>query len=116
MLAGSIYPVVGEYDKALEQSRQAIELTPSSAVAYALYMDNTIALGRVADAQGVYEQARRLKLISPFFAIDLYLLAFLRHDAAEMERQLAQARGDPLAEHLILALAADAAAWQGRLQ
>lgn len=115
MLAGSIYPVVGEFDKALAQSIESMRLLPTMPVTYSFAIDDYIALNRLDEAQAVYEQARRLGLHSDFFAFNLYQLALLQHDPAGMARQLAAARGKPGLEDQMLAYAAETAAYHGQL-
>ena len=116
MLAGSIYPVIGEFDKAVPQGVESIRLMPTNPIPYALLMDDYIALNRPADARASYEQARRLNLHSTLFALDLYQLAFLQQDAAGMARQVAASRGQPGTEDQVLASAAETAAYYGHLE
>ncbi len=115
MLAGSIYPVIGEFDKSAAQAIESIRLMPTMPVTYSFLMDDYIALNRFSDAQATYEQARKLDLQSEFFAYNLYQLAFLQHDAAGMARQLAASRGQPGLEDPMLAYAAETAAYHGQL-
>lgn len=115
MLAGSIYPVVGEFDKSVAQATEAIRLLPTMPVAYAFLMDDYIALDRLDDAKAAYQQARKLDLHSGFFTYSLYQLAFLQHDPDGMARQVAASRGQPGIEDQMLAFEAETAAQRGRL-
>lgn len=115
MLAGSIYPVIGEFDQSLAQANASIRLLPTMPVTYAFVMDDYIALDRLDDAQAAYAQTRRLNLHSGFFAFNLYQLAFLRGDTAAMARLVAAARGQPGIEDQMLAYAAETAAYHGQL-
>ena len=116
MVAGSIYPVIGEFDKSAAQAIEAIRLMPAMPVTYAFLMDDYIALNRFGDAQATHEQVRKLNLHSDFFAFNLYQLAFLQHDPAEMARQGAASSGQPGLEDQMLAYEAETAAYHGRLE
>lgn len=115
MLAGSIYPVIGEFDKSLTQATESIRLMPTMPVTYAFLMDDYIALNRFGEAKSAYEQAHKLKLHSGFFVLNLYQLAFLQHDPAEMARQVDASRGQPGLEDQMLAYEAETAAYSGQL-
>lgn len=116
MVAGSIYPVVGEFEKSAAQAIEGIRLMPTMPVTYAFLIDDYIALNRFSDAQAVHEQARKLNLHSEFFAFNLYQLAFLQHDPAEMARQVAASMGQPGLEDQMLAYEAGTAAYYGHLE
>lgn len=116
MVAGSIYPVIGEYDKSAAQAIEAIRLMPAMPVTYAFLMDDYIALNRLGDAQATHERVRKLNLHSDFFAFNLYQLAFLQHDPAGMARQLAASSGQPGLEDQMLAYEAETTAYHGHLE
>ncbi|HKT42474.1 MAG TPA: protein kinase [Rhodanobacteraceae bacterium] len=116
MVAGSIYPVIGEYDKSAAQAIEAIRLMPGMPVTYAFLMDDYIALNRLGDAQATHEQVRKLNLHSDFFAFNLYQLAFLQRDPPGMARQLAASMGQPGLEDQMLAYEAETAAYHGHLE
>lgn len=115
-LGGSIYPVVGEYDKAIAQLTESIRLMPTLTVSYVFLMDSYIALDRLNDAQNAYEQARKRNLHSGLFVFDLYQLAFLEHDRAGMARQVAAAKGQRGNEDPLLAWDAATAGYYGQLK
>jgi eukaryotic-like serine/threonine-protein kinase len=115
-LAGAIYPVTGQYAKAVEHGEEAMRLSPNFSPAYALSMTNLIALDRFAEAKATYDQANERKLINGFFTRFLYYIAFLQNDEPGMAQQLAGAAGKPGLENILLAMAADTAAYSGRLE
>jgi tetratricopeptide (TPR) repeat protein len=115
-LSAAIYPVTGQFEKAIEQSREAIRLSPDFSPAYALPLSNYLALNRVDEAKAVYEQARERKLINPFFYLALFDIAFLQNDAAGMAQEVAASAGKPGLEATLLANEADTAAYSGRLR
>jgi len=116
LLSGVIYPVVGEYEKAVEESREAIRLNPDDALSYGVLMFHYTALNRLAEAQSTYAQALKRRLDHPFFHIALNGIAFLQNDAAGIAQQLAWSAGKPGIEDNLLALAADTVAYTGRLR
>ena len=62
------------------------------------------------------EEAQEHKLDGDFLHLGIYLLAFLKGDAAEMERQVAWAAGKPGTEDLLLSFQSDTEAYYGRLE
>jgi|HubBroStandDraft_1064217.scaffolds.fasta_scaffold06506_5 serine/threonine protein kinase/tetratricopeptide (TPR) repeat protein len=115
-LAGAIYPVTGQYAKAIEHGKEAIRLSPNFSPSYALPMFDYIALNRLDEAKATYEQAIEHKLRNGFFPLLLYQIAFLQNDTAGMARQVASAAGTPGVEDWLLGLEADTAAYSGRLR
>jgi serine/threonine protein kinase/tetratricopeptide (TPR) repeat protein len=114
-LAGAIYPILGEYGKGVEESREAIRLGPAHPVPYAFLMFHSISLNRLEDAKAAYAQAAGRKLHSPLYLLALYQIAFLERDTAGMSRQAAMAADQPPAEDEMLSMEADSAAYFGRL-
>ncbi|HXN26524.1 MAG TPA: protein kinase [Candidatus Acidoferrales bacterium] len=115
-LAGAIYPVTGQYAKAIEHGKEAIRLSPNFSPSYALPMFDYIALNRLDEAKATYEQAIERKLRNGFFPLLLYQIAFLQNDTAGMARQVASSVGTPGVEDWLLGLEADTAAYSGRLR
>ena len=116
LLAGLIYPVLGHYEKAAEEGKEAIRLNPNFPFSYANLMFDYIALNRLDEAKATYRQALDHKLNNPFFYIALYLIAFLQNDKAEMAQQVARSADLPGGEDELLSLEADTAAYYGRLR
>jgi eukaryotic-like serine/threonine-protein kinase len=116
LLEGSIYPIVGEYEKAVTEGKEAIGLNPNAPAAYSLLMDAEIALNRVDEAKATYEQARKRKLSSTGYGLDLYQIAFLRHDSAGMAQQVAASVGQTGTEDQVLASEAETAAYYGQFE
>jgi serine/threonine protein kinase len=115
-LAGAIYPVTGQYAKAIEHGKEAIRLSPNFSPSYALPMFDYIALNRVDEAKANYEQAIERKLKNGFFPLLLYQIAFLQNGSAGMAQQVASSAGTPGLEATLLANEADTAAYSGRLR
>jgi len=111
---GVIYGVLGQYDKsaaALKES-QGLERT---AVGYLNLAQNYLYLNRVDDARKTIEEAQEKKFDADFLHLVIYQVAFVKGDAAEMERQVAWAAGKPGTEDLMLSFQSDTEAYYGRL-
>jgi eukaryotic-like serine/threonine-protein kinase len=115
-LSGSIYPMTGQYEKGVQEGKEAMRLSPDFSPSYALPMFDYVALNRLVEAKAIYEQAMERKLRYPFFPLLLYEIAFLQNDAAGMARQVASSAGEPELEDALLANEADTAAYFGRLR
>ncbi|MGA9886469.1 MAG: protein kinase [Candidatus Acidiferrales bacterium] len=115
-LSGAIYPVIGQYEKAVEEAREAIRLKPDKPISYAFLMFSYTPLNRLDEAKATYEQALERKLDHPFIHLALYPIAFLQNDAAGMAQQVAWSAGKPGAEDQLVSLEADTAAYSGRLR
>jgi eukaryotic-like serine/threonine-protein kinase len=115
-LGGSIYPVIGEYEKAVREGKEAVRLGPSAPFSYGLLMGDYIALNRVDEARAIYEQAHQRKLSFTGYGLSLYQIAFLQHDSAGMAQQAAASQGQPGTEDEVLASEAETAAYYGQLE
>jgi len=116
LLSGFILPVFGQYERALEEAKQAVLLNPDFPIAHRLVVANYIGLNRLEDAKAAYTQALERKVTHPYFYIDLYSIAFLENDAAGMAEQVERSMGQLGTEDELLALEADTAAYSGRLR
>jgi len=115
-LAGMIYPLLGQYDKALEESRKVIEANPEIGFGYNLFAANYLSIDRPADAEEVLNQAAAHKLDIPDFLLIRYQVAFLRGDEGAMTRVAAQAHGRPGGEDMIAGMEAFGLAYSGHLR
>ena len=112
---GARYAAIGQFEKAIEENREAIRLSPNFAPAYFVLVQAFIRLNRFDEAREICERALKQKLDSPPIRNQLYLLAFIRGDDAEMKRQIDWTTDKP-AEYLMLDLQSQAAATSGRLR
>jgi serine/threonine protein kinase len=115
-LLGFIYGRLGNWEKNLEEMREALRLEPSSVLNY-LNLGNSYAnLNRLDEAEGVYKQAEEHKLESETLLQNHYQLEFLKGDAPKMAQLASAAAGKPGAEDLLLAAQADTDGWYGKLK
>ncbi len=112
---GANYGTLGQYEKALAISQEAMSIDPGSALAtlnlFAAYMQ----MNRFEDARSLAEEARTKKVDSPALHYGLYQLGFLQNEQEEMAKQENWAMGQPGVEDALLAAEADVAAYYGRL-
>jgi tetratricopeptide (TPR) repeat protein len=111
---GYIYSSLGQYDKAAAETEESQRLEPSL-TGYGNLANIYINLNRLDDARTLLQQAQANKLDGLVIRSDLYGLAFLRGDTAEMERQIAWGAGRPGEEDAMLSTQSDTEAYYGRL-
>ncbi len=113
---GAISASLGNWEKALEETRDALRLEPNNAVNNGnlgtIYAD----LNLLDEAEAVYKQAEERKLKGELLLRNRYLLAFLKGDTEQMAQLVSAAMGKPGTEDLLLAAQADTEAWHGRLK
>jgi len=110
----TIYSALGQYDKAVAQQEEALRMEPTLA-GYSNRASLYINLNRLDEARATLDQAQAHKLDGLIIRNYIYILAFLRGDAPEMERQVSWAAGRPGEEDQMLATQADTEAYYGRL-
>jgi len=113
---GVTYELLGNWEKALEETREAMHLDPNHAYNYANLSSDYTALNRLDEAEAVNKQAEERKLANEILLANRYGLAFLNGDAAQMAQSLSAAMGNPGTEDLLLASQADTEAWYGKLK
>jgi len=112
---GVIYSDLGQYEKAVAETQESMRLEPNDVVSYGNLAESYLALNRPDESKKMIEQAEARKLDGDVLHWATYLLAFLKGDAAEMERQVAWAAGKPGSEDLLLSFQSDTEAYYGRL-
>ena len=110
------YEVMGDFDKAAEQSRIAIDVAPTAVTGYADLMAAYIALGRVDEALAIYQQAKQQGFENEYLREMRYGIAFLQNDQAEMHKQVQSAHEVPGTEAGLQGIQSDADASAGKLR
>jgi tetratricopeptide (TPR) repeat protein len=87
----------------------------ADAIGYSNLAGDYLSLNRLDESQKVVEDAQQHHMESDFLHLGIYSLAFLKSDAAEMERQVAWAAGKPGTEDLLLWFQSNTEAYYGRL-
>lgn len=111
---GVVQGLLGQYEKAVEPSRQSLRLAPDNVGAYPNLANALLALQRFDEARKVISEAHVRKLDDYLLHNALYGLAFLRKDLPSMADQQRWFAGKP-EENLGLSLASDTEAYAGRL-
>lgn len=112
---GFIYNALGQYDKAIAETETAQRLEPAIN-GYGNLSGCYIAVNRFNDARRTLEEAQQKNFDGFAVRGNLYTLAFLSGDTAEMERQVAWGAGRPGVEDRLLNAHADTQAYYGRLE
>src|SRR5208282_3244731 len=112
---GVLYVELGQYDKAIAETEASQRLEPTRA-GYGNLASLYIAVNRLKDARQTIQEAQQKNFDDLVIRADLYSLAFLSGDTAEMERQVAWAAGRPSEEDQMLNTHADTQAYYGRLE
>ncbi len=113
---GDIYGSLGNWQKALQESQEALRLEPNDENNYLNLGSDYASLDLLTDAEAVYKQAAERKLESEYLVANRYQLAFLKDDQAQMMQLAAAAIDKPGAEDLVLAYQADTAGWYGKIK
>jgi serine/threonine protein kinase/tetratricopeptide (TPR) repeat protein len=96
-LARYIFPRLGQYDRALDESRHFIQISPDHPFAYECLLVSYLNLNRFEEARIIAEEARAKNLDSRS-KLYLYPIAFLQNDAAGMEQVRRWGEGDARVE------------------
>src|SRR5215471_17717010 len=83
-LGAAVLPVVGQNERAVEETVEGIHLRPDYAIAYGFGIRAYTALNRYDEAKATYAQALERKLQTPFIDRVMYELAFAENDTAGM--------------------------------
>jgi DNA-binding winged helix-turn-helix (wHTH) protein/tetratricopeptide (TPR) repeat protein len=94
-LSGIIYPAYGQYEKALDEAKKAVEIDPDFVLGYRNAALNSISLDRLGEANKILQQATERKLFLPSFVTDSYRMAFLKGDDKGMKSALEAAPANP---------------------
>jgi len=108
---------LGNWEKALEEWREALRLGPNAVPNYVNLGAAYMALNRLDEAEAVYKQAEERKLENEGLLMYRYLLAFVKGDATHMAQLLLTATGKrSTQDDRFLATQADTEGWYGRLK
>lgn len=110
-----IYENMGQYDKALVERQACIRIAPDHVLAYSFLGVAYIFLNRLDEANATFDQALARKMDSGSLRQQMYILAFLKGDDAQMGQQVAWALGKPGVEDILLSEQSDTEAYYGRM-
>ena len=112
---GVAFAEQGQYEKAVEVTKQALRLAPDRVSNYGNLVNFTLALQRFDGARQSVHETQARKLDSFLLHNALYALAFLSSDSEAMAEQQQWLAGKPEYENFGLALASDTEAYAGHL-
>lgn len=115
-LAGFIDLVLANYKGAVEEARKTIELNPDDGVGYYLLGYNSLYVDDLQDAEIAVHTAAERNIDQVRMATLRFDLAYMKSDAAGMQREVESAQAHPEFEDWILDRQAFAEASQGRLK
>ena len=115
-MLGLISAILGNYEKALSELREALRLGPDAVDNYSNLVLAYMNLNRLDEAEAVLKQADERNLENVGLLVNRYLSAFLKGDTAQMERFASAAMGKPGIEDELLAFQADTEAWYGKMK
>jgi eukaryotic-like serine/threonine-protein kinase len=110
-----IYSQLGQYEKSVTETQKCLHLKPNDVLSYVNLGDAHLQLNHPNDAEKTIQQARERNLDAAQLHWVIYQLAFLKGDAAGMERQVAWAAGKPGNDDLLLSFQSDTEGYYGRL-
>ena len=113
---GVMSAMLGNYEKGLEEYREALRLEPNSVVNYSNLGGVYMNLNRLDEAEAVLKQAEERKLENETLLANRYVVAFLKGDAAHMERFALAGMGKPGLEDFLLSMQSDTEGWYGKLK
>jgi eukaryotic-like serine/threonine-protein kinase len=113
---GVNYFTLGQFERAAEITRQALNLEPNSIVTYNNLAVAYFSMNRFDESKSTFDEALAKNLDGPYLRQSLYYLDFLRKDESGMLQQVAWAMGKPGAEDILLSTASDTEAFHGRLE
>jgi eukaryotic-like serine/threonine-protein kinase len=113
---GSAYMMLGQYERAATETREALRLEPTYVVAYGNLGQIYLALNRFDEARTTTEEAQGRRLEGIPLHLNLYALGFFQGNVAAMSQQADWAIGKSGAENQMLSLESDSEAWSGRLR
>jgi tetratricopeptide (TPR) repeat protein len=112
---GEVFALLGQHEKAVESTWQAVRLAPDQFGDYGNLANHTLALQHFDETRQIIHEAQAQKLDDAFLRLSRYALAFLEADSGAMAEQQQWFAGQPNFENWGLAVASDSAAHAGHL-
>ena len=110
----TIYLLLGDYDKPIIASQEALRVNPGAGLAYTNLVTAYVDLDQLDEARAAAQEAQVHNLDNPENHEMLYKICFLQHDAAGMAREAAGLMGTPGSEDIMLYNESDTAAYAGQ--
>jgi serine/threonine protein kinase len=108
------YTFMGDYEKAYAAAVQALKLNSASGNNVVSLAYCYLWINQLDRSKATIQESRSHNVDSPWLPLILYNVDFLLHDAAGMEKQVADATGKPGIDDQILFLESETAAYNGQ--
>ncbi len=108
-----VYVQLGELENFLRAGQEAVKLNAGSANNYVNLVYAYQWVNLLDEAKATAQEAKTHNVYSPWTPLVLYVIDFLQHDAAGMEREAAAEMGKPSLENQMLFLESETAAYGG---
>jgi len=82
---GDNYALLGQYQKAVAETRESLRLEPNSVLPYGNLALFSLALNRVDDTETTFREALSHNLDDPYLRQNRYFLSFLKNDFVSMQ-------------------------------
>jgi len=111
-----LYLGIGQYQRALERSQEALKLSPERKANYDRLCSSYLMLNRLPDAKAVGTEAESKNLDSPALHFWMYQLAFVERDSMAMAGQVAWGESNQEVASLLVSGEAATASYGGQLK
>lgn len=111
---GNDYAAMGQLEKSLAEYQHSLQLMPSL-ISYVNVIGMDVSLNRFDAAGATLDQAFANKLDGRYLRQNVYWLAFLRGNVAQMQQQVTWAAGKQGDEDALLSMQSDTEAYYGHL-
>jgi eukaryotic-like serine/threonine-protein kinase len=111
-----VYIQMGQFENALENARQSVQLDPDSASGYSNVGFAYAGLNRLDEAKATFNEALQHKAGAAVTHSALATIAWLQGDKPAAERELDLMKNDPQGEYQVTGLRAAMAAYAGQLK
>jgi serine/threonine protein kinase/Flp pilus assembly protein TadD len=112
----SIYNQLGQFDKALENARRAVEVDPDMILGYSNVVQAYVGLNRIEEARATINTALQRKLGGPTLSNVLASIDWAEGKDSEMEKDLQNAAATPDGELTTIEFRAAAATARGQMR
>jgi serine/threonine protein kinase/tetratricopeptide (TPR) repeat protein len=112
----NIYNSLGQYENALDNARQAVQLDPQSVTGYSNLSQAYVGLNRLDEAKATLNQALQKKLGSSLLHLQLAGIAMAQNDMATAEREVELTKVGPDGEMNVLGGRSAMAACHGQMR
>ena len=112
---GVIDQSLGQTDQSIKDALEAKRVSPDQSLSYGNLVGEYFLANRIDEAKVAYKEATAGNSENSTLHSNMYAVAFIEGDKAEMGRQVAWAIGKPGAEDQLLSISSDTEAYYGRM-